>query len=280
LVGFLAGFAGMVAWLAVAGMSVWVATLFVGLFLTMALTLTRLVAAGGVLFVECSFLPQDVLNMTFGSANVGARNLTVLAFPEMIFMFEQQTILTPYLMDSLRVGQVGGVPPRQLLWGIALAVLVAVPLSLGSALTVAYRNGAVALDPWYMNNAPNWPLRRLAGVLSDPTFGPDSSRLAATGVGATCFLVLMALQRAFAWWPIHPLGFVMGSTFTMSVMWFSILLGWLVKAALLRWGTFAAYRRAKPAFLGLIVGEYVIAFVWLLVDWAAHKAGHNVFPQF
>ena len=66
----------------------------------------------------------------------------------------------------------------------------------------------------------------------------------------------------------------------MGVMWFSLLLGWLVKAALLRWGTFAAYRRLKPAFLGLIVGEYVIAFVWLLVDWAAHKAGHNVFPQF
>lgn len=280
LLGFGVGMVGMVSWLGVAGMTGWTAFLFVVLFLVIALTLTRLVAAGGVLFVECSFLPQDVLTMTFGSTLVGARSLTVLAFPEMIFMFEQQTILTPYLMDSLQVGHVGRVPRRQLLLGITLAVLVTVPVSLASVLTLAYRNGALALDPWYMRSAPNWPLRRLAGTLSDPTFGPNLPRLSIAFLGGLFFLGLMTLQRTFVWWPIHPLGFVMGSTFTLSVMWFSLLLGWALKAALLRWGSFRAYQRLKPAFLGLILGEYVTAFVWLLVDWLAHKPGHNIFPQF
>jgi hypothetical protein len=79
----------------------------------------------------------------------------------------------------------------------------------------------------------------------------------------TAFLAFMRLR--FAWWPLHPVGYVMINSFGSDVLWFSILIGWICKALIVRFGGSRMYTAGKPIFLGLIVGESVAAGFWLIV---------------
>ncbi len=274
-----AALVGLTLWLLAAGMQLTWALAFLLLYLVVSLVLSRAVAAAGVLFVECSFLPQDVLVRGFGYKALGARNLTVLAFPEMIFMFEQQTILMPYLLQAYRLAEEVGVEQRWVYWGIALAVAVALPVAYWSALTTIYGHGAVSLDDWYMRNGPLWPFRRLQSTILGGV-ERDWAAVTCALFGAGLMALLAWLQRSFLWWPLHPLGYVMGSTFTMGVMWFSIFVAWLVKLAVQKYGGFRLYRALRPLFIGLVVGEFLAAAFWVAVDAFTGLTGHNIFPAF
>ena len=89
---------------------------------------------------------------------------------------------------------------------------------------------------------------------------------------------LLFLRHRFAWWPLHPLGFPIASTFTIVYYgWLSIFLAWLLKATILRYGGVRAYRALLPFFLGLILGEFTTACLWLFIDGAYGIEGNMIF---
>ncbi len=279
LAAFAVGLAGMAAWLVAAGMQPAVAAAFLLAFFVIAIVLTRAVAAAGVLFVECSFLPQDILVRGFGFKSIGAKNLAVLAFPEMIFMFEQQTILMPYAVQSLKFADEVGLNRRQVIVGTAVAFAFLLPAAYWSAMATIYSHGGRALSQWYFVSGAMWPFKRLQNTIVNQV-ARDWAAIGCAVAGATLMGAMTWLQRSFTWWPIHPLGYTMGSTFTMGVMWFPIFLGWLIKLAVEKYGGFKAYRQLRPLFVGLVVGDFLAALIWLAIDAAAGTIGHNVFPGF
>ena len=82
---------------------------------------------------------------------------------------------------------------------------------------------------------------------------------------------MILLQYRFLWWPLHPLGFVMSSSNTAHVIWFSFFLGWLAQTLIRPYGGYGPYRR-------LLLGEYLISAAFLALDVTIGKAGHNIFP--
>jgi len=70
-------------------------------------------------------------------------------------------------------------------------------------------------------------------------------------------LFLTAMRGQFLWWPFHPVGLAVSSSWAMQLMWFSLLIAWMAKLAIMR-GGLRAYRAALPFFLGLILGEFVV----------------------
>ena len=79
----------------------------------------------------------------------------------------------------------------------------------------------------------------------------------------TVFLMIMKIR--FLWWPLHPGGYVLISGSGMGRLWFTIFLGWLAKAIVLKIGGVKLYRQAVPFFLGLILGDYTLGCVWSLI---------------
>ena len=67
------------------------------------------------------------------------------------------------------------------------------------------------------------------------------------------------LRMRFHWFPFHPVGLAFQHT-AGSRYWFSLLVVWLVKFTLLRYGGVRLYNAGKPLLYGLTVG-YVIAVV-------------------
>jgi hypothetical protein len=89
--------------------------------------------------------------------------------------------------------------------------------------------------------------------------------------------LLMFLRSQFLWWPFHPIGFVIGPIWLMDRLWFTVFLAWLIKACILKYGGLRGYRRARPLFLGLILGQFTCNGFWILIDLLTGQKGNSIF---
>jgi hypothetical protein len=102
-------------------------------------------------------------------------------------------------------------------------------------------------------------------------------RIELFSVGALVTAVLSLLTMRLAWWPLHPIGFAISSTYLTRFGALSIFIAWLAKTIILRMGGVGAYRTSKPFFLGLLTGYAFGVAVANLVDaiWFPGQ-GHQV----
>jgi len=91
-------------------------------------------------------------------------------------------------------------------------------------------------------------------------------------------LLLTSLRLRFLWWPLHPIGYAMAGTAIMLNLWFSMFAAWVLKGLLVRYGGLKAYRRSLPFFLGLILGDFLSAGVWILIEGVTGVRDHFLFP--
>jgi hypothetical protein len=78
-------------------------------------------------------------------------------------------------------------------------------------------------------------------------------------------LFLLLMRTRFAWWPFHPVGYAVSGSWSMGLLWGPLLIAWVIKILVLRWGGLRLYRRGLPLFLGLIIGECVAGALWSLI---------------
>ena len=83
------------------------------------------------------------------------------------------------------------------------------------------------------------------------------------GTGIISFLLVMRHQ--FIWWKLHPIGYVMGAVYSSYFLWASIFIGWLLKYLIMKTGGVGSYRKLRPLFMGLILGEYGIVGLWMVI---------------
>ena len=77
--------------------------------------------------------------------------------------------------------------------------------------------------------------------------------------------MLSLLRFRFAWWPLHPVIFLMWGSWTTVLTWGSFLIGWVIKVLIVRFGGGRTYQSQKPLFIGMIMGEIVAVAMVLLV---------------
>jgi len=271
------GFATLWCWLAEASWGI--ASLSWLVLFVIAIALTRFVSEGGLLFVQ-AFRPSDLFIAFVGTRPFSERHLTVMAFVEKVFMFDLRTFLLPFFMDSFRIAQVTRLPLRPLTKAMALSVLASLIASSLSFFRLVYRRGANTMmqgaGAWFLQHSPRQVLDFTVASMEQPRQPTPLSR-SCFALGFLVTLLLYRLRQEFVWFPLHPLGYAMGPSWPMIQLWFSTLLGWLLKASLLRYGGLFAFQRWRPFFLGLLIGEYLTAGWWLAIDYAFGKVGHRFF---
>jgi hypothetical protein len=70
--------------------------------------------------------------------------------------------------------------------------------------------------------------------------------------------VLVFVRSRYFWWPFHPIGYAVSSSWSMNLLWLPIFIAWMVKFFVLRVAGLRGYRETLPFFLGLILGEFTI----------------------
>jgi len=261
--GFLGGVAGIAIWCSLAGCRAWVAVVSILLLFMVSLVLARLISEGGLLFVQAPFRPTDIYANTVGTSFLTPQDLTVHAFFQRVFMLDLRTFIMPSFMDSYKIADETGIDARRLMPALALAVLVAIVASYSSMMYTAFRFGGVTLSPWFCKASPRQPFTTLMQVLSEPR-RPTAAGWACIIAGFVITWLLSIARTRFTWWPFHPLGYAMGPSWPMIQLWFSTLIGWLFKMAIMRYATVRSYRRARQFFLVSIMPlPFLILLLWL-----------------
>ncbi len=284
-----AGFTGMVVFVVAHGAQWWAALLGMALYAAVILFLTRLVAEAGMLLVGVEAIGYEFLRDVFPASWLSAGTMTTFVQLRGGVMSDLRELLMPYLMNGVRLCAASGRHARRLLAVFALTVAVALAAACYGRITTAYKYGASLMD--YAYNAGWWQRElypNVVKILKSPdelawitagTFRVVPAGLAHVLAGAGLTLGMLVMRARFLWWPFDPIGYLVCGSWPITEIWFSVFLGWAAKASVMTLGGTRTYRRVLPWFLGLVLGQAVIATFWTVVSFWTGKPGVLMLPN-
>jgi hypothetical protein len=253
------------AWLMAAGMTPLFAAGFLFILIASLLVLTRVIAEAGILMVFLSFSPTDYLLLLGGTTALGPRNLTALTLVEPPIAFDLRESVMPSALNGFRLAEQCGVRTRGLTAAVGAALVVCLVLTVVVLLSTLYRDtSSPAQRIWWLANHPTNYWTRLAARLENPQ-QPTGAEYPSMAAGGLTIAALSWLRMRFVWWPIHPLGFVMATSWASLHLWLSLFLGWLFKLLTMRYAGLRGFVRFRPLFMGLIMGDVLGAAFWITV---------------
>jgi hypothetical protein len=125
-----------------------------------------------------------------------------------------------------------------------------------------------------MRMAPSRAISFLAGASTLPYKASPSNVLHIfAGLGG---VMLMLVARARMSLGLHPIGFLIASTYPLTALWFSLFLAGSPNGhpAVRR---HEGFQGALPFFLGLVLGDAINSVVWILLGYATN-VGYRVMP--
>ena len=259
--GFLVATGGMVAWCGYFGMNPAAALLLIGLMFSILLVHARLVCQGGLFFTQQAWVPAQVVHSLTGGYGFSAPAVVVAMMQHSLLLSDARECLSPHAMNALRISSVFQKGRRLLLPAMLAALVVALFASGWASMRVYYSTGGLNLRNVY------GPQRLGKSTFQDSekmiTQPKESSKghWSALALGAGVMGALMVVRSQLHWWPIHPLGFLVGTTYAMGCMWFSFFVGWLIKVILGQFGGGKTLRNARSFFLGVIATEAFLVAV-------------------
>lgn len=277
----------MVLWLHAAGSDVLPAVVMVALLLLLFLIITRIVAETGMVhsgLLVAIYKPWQLL-AHYTPFRVPVQTFYMGGMLQTIF-YDLREPMSVYASHSVKLADQARIAPDDAAGrrrGRALFALLFLALAVGYftsfistlrteyAVAISYDTAEVSpINPWGASGVQRaYLLEPTLAYQRDPAVQTHSP----AGHLVTGFLIttgLYALRLTYAWWPLHPVGYIMMPTHALGMLWFSVFIGWLCKSLIVRFGGAALYKSAKPFFLGLILGEALAAGFWLSASVILH----------
>lgn len=275
VLGLVLGLVTMAVWMHASGLP-WlgVVVFLFGAFVTF-LALTRGIVQGGVLVSRAALTPASFTVHALGTEALGPAGMTSLGFA-FSWTADIRVFFMPFFVHALHLWQSLGKRRRGFVLATVSAVGVSAVVSTWVILKLAYGDGGVNLSGWLFRGCPTVPFYYVTARLSNPVRS-DPLRFAFMAGGAGLMSMLMFCQYRFTWWMLHPLGFAIGPTQPVKDLWFSISLGWLLKAALSKFGGMGLLHKATPFFLGGVLGQFVACGLWATIDGLTGHVGNMLY---
>jgi hypothetical protein len=254
VLGLLLGMTFLVSFLYYAGMSLWIAIMFMAGFYMVSTVLTRVRAELGPPSHDFPFGPTALIVSTFGTKRIDGSSLTQFAMFEFVDYGNRSNVMPQilenlYIKERLRIRQTA-----------LIIVMMVIAMIIGSSLGLIGN-----VQRGYRDTGQTWvgdgAFPALAGQLKYPA-GTDFLFITYSIIGGIIAAALMFMNRYFVWWPFHPLGYILGGEWLLRYLWFSIFIAWGVKWAVLKFGGLDGHRKAVPLFIGITVGDAVMLSLW------------------
>ncbi|MGC8668226.1 MAG: DUF6785 family protein [Chthonomonadales bacterium] len=266
ILGAMAGFFGLVLFFHAAGLSIWVCVAAFAIYLATALAITRMRAELGPPAHDLhNGGPDYVLTMALGTRAFSAQELSILTY---FYWFNRayRSLAMPAQLEAFKIGERKAIPPRTVAVTLTLASVAGILTGYWALYTLGYVRGAEARMAPHFTGFGWEAFNRLASWISVPR-GRDAAAMAAIGIGGSATLALHILRMRFTWWPLHPLGLAVSGSWSMNTIWLPMLIAWVCKVCVLRYGGLRSYRTALSFFYGLILGDYLTGCAWPIVGW-------------
>jgi hypothetical protein len=274
--GCLIGTVVMIGWFVFLGTPLWAASLFVFLAMIIFTGLSRVVAESGIAAIISPMIAPDFMVYGLGSKLLGA---TATANFSMGYIFgaDIRVFLMGVIANGLKLIEGMNRSSRRIVfWAIVIAILLGVTGSLFTVMSLGYRDGGINSNGWFFKNMPTI-IYKTAALNIEEAEGVYWEGMSFVGVGAGAMLALTWLRQRFLWWPLHPIGFPIMTSWLVDWMWFSVFLAWLIKVTILKYGGATLFARSRYFFLGMIAGRMLITGGFLVVDYLTGMVSNAIF---
>jgi hypothetical protein len=282
LLGAFAGFLVCCGMVWTTGGSLWVPLAFLGIYLLLMLTLSRLEAETAVLSPLLGWVdPQGILTGTLGTGNIVKTDLARIGMLSGFNLDYRAAIMPQQLQAFMAVKRAGAsaLSLRPLPWILMAGCTISLIAALLWDLQLYYTNGAATANVnVYRINMGSSVWWRLIGWLDNPK-PPESAAWGGMSVGAGIVALLSYLRTRFVGFPLSPSAYVLSVSWANELFWADLTVAWLIKASFLRYGGIRLYRQALPFFLGLILGDFVTSGAWSLFGMAIGVDMWRTFPN-
>jgi len=273
--GFLLGLVVLTFLCVLAGHKMWVGFVSMLLVCVMSIVLSWFVVNAGLLRIQAPFMPWQYIHVIGGISSLGNKDVALCSFQRGIFRHWSDFMMPHYLHGFRAAGEVK-LARRKLFYIIAGVSIIAYAISVYARLGLVYQKGALNLRYSSFVSIPRWFFGWINGWV---TTNRGREFMAVPGIisGGAFTLFLIAMRHNFLWWPLHPIGFLLGNTPPAGQLWSCIFIGWLIKSNILKFSGPSVYQRLRPFFLGLILGEYLMVGFWMIVGYFT-KVGYSALP--
>lgn len=231
---------------------------FLLICLLLTIGLVRSVAEGGILGFQAWAGPfhfiRNIVGMSRSWTSSGLFAPLVVYYS--VFFLDIKTFVAPAMANALKVRHDLRMGRVRFHVAIGLAVLLAAATGILSEIIMGYSSGADSMNHWFHTQFPHGLYGRIAAMMHSPA--EASPAMIGWIVGGGVVMAALLFFRQFLFWVPHPIGIVMLVNPLMSAYWFSILLGWIAKSLVTKYGSNDSYAKMRAMFLGLIVGELLI----------------------
>lgn len=249
-----------------AGLSPWLIPPFFLIFFAMSIAVTRMRAELGPPAHDLhNGGPDRIIASLLGPKELDTPSQGVFS---MFFWFNRayRSHQMPFQLEGFKMAERTRTSYRGLFVAICIATVAGTFVAFYIILALLYKYGAGSstLGP------PNVPLifgsepwNRMDGWVKSPA-SPDTHTAIAIVVGFAVTILLNSLRMKMSWFPFHPVGFAVSGSWSMGLLWMPMLIAWITKLLMLRYGGLKLYRRALPFFLGVILAECVVGSFWTI----------------
>jgi len=262
----------------------WVMALaLIGSVLMIGLVLTRINAETGLFYAQPDFVPAIIFAGFLGWEGIGPEALIVLLIGSLVLVADPRGAIGPYVGNGLAmVHRLAGRSPARAAWPLGVMLVLGLIAAVIATLAVQHHFGlsdngwAWGLPRGAFNQltravnelAAHGQLEQLTGLNELTQLAharPDGRALGWAAAGLALVLGCAAARLRLAWWPLHPVLFLIWGTYPARQFAFSFLLAAAVKGAITTMGGARAYHHAKPLMVGFIAAEIFMVIVWSIV---------------
>ena len=259
----LIGLTYMVLFLHSGGMALGTISVLLTTALLMYIGITRVVAEGGLIYLDLPYSAHDFTVFALGSSNLHRSDLAMLTLSQ-TFARNWRTLGMCSIAHLNKVGEATGATKRGTFSVISAALILAAMISLIYTIYLGYAtNGADQFVGSFGNAKASYTT--LASWIQNQ-MQLTGSEFFSLSLGGLMGWFLILCHHRFPWWPLHPIGFAVGQVWALKMVFGSVVLIWLVKALILRFGGTKLYREAQPFFIGMLVGYVLGVFISYGVD--------------
>ena len=270
----LGGVTVMWFWLWQSGMPAWAAAVMLFMALVLFIGVTRMVTEGGFFITRAPMNAGNFMVSGFGVETLGPAGVVATGY-SFVWAGEMRIFVMVACANALKVAGFIKGGRRVLLWAMLTAILISAISSVWVTLSLCYEHGAINLSAFYTTFV-HYPFNFISRHLADNTAVSWGGWLWSAYGGVLMGVLMLAKQR-FLWWPIHPMSLPISSMWPTDMIVLSVLLSWILKSVILKFGGPALFQRLKPFFIGLVAGQFSSMGFWVIVDFLTGMSGNVVY---
>lgn len=280
------------------------ALLTVALVMLIFLGVSRISVETGLFLIHPRWQPVGVFIGMLGAYALGPQALILVGFVCIVLCLDPSQSVMPYFVNALGVCNRFEAKPGRVAWAGFSTYAVSLGLAVVVVLWAQYNFGAPMTYNWATSRVPSMSLRpadtavyklKAQGLLEESeglsaieritSMRPDPTFFWWAGSGFVLVLVVSALRLRVKHWPLHPVIFLLWSTYAVATLHHSFLIGWLIKRSIMKYGGMGMYQKVKPLMIGIIAGDLIGVLIFMVAG-AVHYVvldelppAYRVFPR-